>query len=57
MFVGHYGVSFAIKGANKSVPLWLLFLAVQIICWSETERNKQGFNFPVFLVISTWALR
>jgi hypothetical protein len=57
MFVGHYGVSFAIKGANTSVPLWLLFLAVQIICWSETERNKQGFNFPVFLVISTWALR
>ena len=31
MFVGHYGVSFAIKGANKSVPLWLLFVAVQLV--------------------------
>jgi hypothetical protein len=31
MFVGHYGVSFAIKGANKSISLWLLFVAVQLV--------------------------
>jgi hypothetical protein len=36
MFVGHYGVSFAAKGAEKSVPLWLLFIAVQLVdvLWS-----------------------
>ena len=31
MFVGHYGVSFAAKRADKSVPLWTLFLAVQLL--------------------------
>ncbi len=36
MFVGHYGISFAIKGAERRLPLWLLFLAVQFvdILWS-----------------------
>jgi hypothetical protein len=29
MFVGHYGVSFAIKKFDDSIPLWVLFLAVQ----------------------------
>jgi membrane-bound metal-dependent hydrolase YbcI (DUF457 family) len=29
MFVGHYGVSFATKKADDSIPLWILFLAVQ----------------------------
>jgi hypothetical protein len=29
MFVGHYGVSFASKRADPSIPLWVLFLAVQ----------------------------
>jgi hypothetical protein len=29
MFVGHYGVSFAAKAAERRLPLWLLFLAVQ----------------------------
>jgi uncharacterized membrane protein len=29
MFVGHYGVSFATKTAEASIPLWVLFLAVQ----------------------------
>jgi hypothetical protein len=29
MFVGHYGVSFAIKKADAAIPLWVLFLAVQ----------------------------
>ncbi len=36
MFAGHYGVSFACKGAERRLPLWLLFLAVQFvdILWS-----------------------
>ena len=29
MFVGHYGASFAIKKADASIPVWVLFLAVQ----------------------------
>ena len=29
MFVGHYGVSFITKRADPSIPLWVLFLAVQ----------------------------
>jgi len=29
MFIGHYGVSFAAKPAQKRVPLWLYFIAVQ----------------------------
>ncbi|HEY4678836.1 MAG TPA: hypothetical protein VIJ01_16840 [Candidatus Angelobacter sp.] len=31
MFVGHYSVSFAAKSAQKRLPVWLLFLAVQWI--------------------------
>jgi len=31
MFVGHYGVSFAAKRMEGSIPLWLLFLAVQFL--------------------------
>lgn len=31
MFVGHYAVSFAVRGANRSIPLWILFLAVQLV--------------------------
>jgi hypothetical protein len=36
MFIGHYGPSFAVKAANKSIPLWILFLAVQMldVFWS-----------------------
>jgi membrane-bound metal-dependent hydrolase YbcI (DUF457 family) len=29
MFVGHYGVSLATKKVDGSIPLWILFLAVQ----------------------------
>jgi hypothetical protein len=29
MFMGHYGVSFAAKPADRRLPLWLLFIAVQ----------------------------
>jgi membrane-bound metal-dependent hydrolase YbcI (DUF457 family) len=31
MFVGHYGVSFAAKRVDRTIPLWVLFLAVQLL--------------------------
>ena len=31
MFVGHYGPAFAAKAVRKSIPLWVLFLAVQLV--------------------------
>jgi len=31
MFIGHYGVSFAIKAVDRNIPLWILFLAVQLV--------------------------
>jgi len=31
MFVGHYGVSFAVKRFDPTLPLWVLFLAVQLL--------------------------
>ncbi len=31
MFVGHYGPSLAIKAAQPAIPLWLLFIAVQLV--------------------------
>jgi hypothetical protein len=31
MFVGHYSVSFLAKSLEKSIPLWVLFLAVQLV--------------------------
>ena len=31
MFIGHYGVSFAIKAIDRSIPLWILFIAVQLV--------------------------
>ena len=31
MFVGHYGPSFAANAAEKRLPLWLLFVAVQFV--------------------------
>jgi hypothetical protein len=31
MFIGHYGISFAIKARERSLPLWLLFIAVQFL--------------------------
>jgi hypothetical protein len=31
VFVGHYGVSFAARKADASVPLWVLFVAVQLL--------------------------
>ncbi len=36
MFIGHYGPSFACKAWKPAIPLWVLFLAVQLvdIAWS-----------------------
>src|SRR6266436_7700113 len=36
MFVGHYGVSLAAKRGDRSIPLWVLFLTVQLldVFWS-----------------------
>ena len=36
MFVGHYGVSFAARSANRRLPLWVWFIAVQWmdVVWS-----------------------
>lgn len=31
MFTGHYGPSFAASAAEKRLPLWLLFIAVQFV--------------------------
>lgn len=31
MFVGHYGVSFAVQRLDRRIPLWLLFIAVQFL--------------------------
>jgi membrane-bound metal-dependent hydrolase YbcI (DUF457 family) len=31
MFVGHYSVSFAAKSVDRRVPLWALFVAVQLL--------------------------
>jgi len=31
VFVGHYGPSFAIRAVRREIPLWLLFVAVQLL--------------------------
>ena len=31
MFVGHYGVSFAARARGYAIPLWVLFIAVQLL--------------------------
>jgi len=53
VFVGHYGVSFAAKKSDASVPLWVLFVAVQLLdfAWAplvllgvEKVRIAPGFT-------------
>jgi hypothetical protein len=31
VFVGHYGISFAARKIDHTVPLWVLFIAVQLL--------------------------
>ncbi len=40
MFVGHYGVSFATKKVDPSIPLWVLFIAV------AAARRRLGASRP-----------
>ena len=53
MFVGHYGVSFAAAKRSAAVPLWVLFVAVQlldfgwavlILCGVEKVRIAPGIT-------------
>lgn len=53
MFVGHYAVSFAARSKTPSVPLWALFIAVQLldVAWApfvllgiEKVRIVPGFT-------------
>src|SRR5262245_46100360 len=53
MFVGHYGPAFVAKAAKSSIPLWVVFLAVQFvdIVWAilillgiEQARIVPGFT-------------
>ena len=41
MFIGHYGPAFGAKAALRSIPLWVLFLAVQWmdVVWSVFVLN------------------
>jgi hypothetical protein len=31
MFIGHYGASFAAKAVDRRIPLWVLFIAAQLV--------------------------
>lgn len=53
MFIGHYSVSLLIKSKDKSIPLWVLFIAVQLmdVFWAlfiftgvEKVRIVHGFT-------------
>ena len=53
MFVGHYGVAFAARGAEKRLHLWVYFLAVQwvdlvwtvlVFCGVERVHVQPGVN-------------
>ena len=53
MFVGHYGVSFAARGTNVALPLWVWFVAVQwldvgfmtfVLTGVEKVRITEGFT-------------
>ncbi len=53
MFIGHYGPALAAKPLEKTIPLWLLFVAVQWMdfCWAvlvllgvEKARVVPGFT-------------
>src|SRR5262245_58339702 len=37
MFAGHYAVSFAMQRVDRNIPLWVLFIAVQVldVFWAQ----------------------
>jgi hypothetical protein len=39
MFVGHYSVAFAIKRRETKIPLWLLFVAMQLLDFFLEKRR------------------
>jgi hypothetical protein len=41
MFVGHYSVAFAAKSEKNRIPLWVLFVAVQLL---DGEKNRCGMR-------------
>ena len=43
MFVGHYGPSFAIKAFRPTIPLCLLFIAVQLVdvAWAVLDPVRE----------------
>ncbi len=49
MLVGHYGPAFALKGAEKSIPLWVFFVSVQWmdVLWAVFV----GFGIERFRVV------
>jgi len=60
MFVGHYGPGFAIKSARPEIPLWLLFVAVQVLDFASSILIIVGVkNMPYthsLVVAMLWAL-
>jgi hypothetical protein len=42
MFVGHYGVAFAIKTPRNKIALWLFLVAVQLLdfLWARSRSRR-----------------
>jgi hypothetical protein len=62
MFVGHYGPALVGAAAKKTIPLWVLFLAVQLldVFWSifvllgiEKVRIVPGITVAIFTTCRT----
>lgn len=47
MFVGHYGPSFAIKASRPAIPLYVLFIAVQLL----------DVGLPIFVLLGIEKVR
>jgi hypothetical protein len=48
MFVGHYGPTFAAKAARELIPLWVVFIAVQLIdvLWASAD-DRPNVTMPM----------
>ena len=53
MFVGHYGVSFGAKRVDRSIPLWVLFLAVRAVTRGDSAWSAIACN-PVLAAVIWW---
>ena len=60
MFIGHYGPAFAGKVAAKTVPRWVLFIAVQLVDYGWSVLVLAGVEkvrvIPGFLPASPFDL-